>query len=194
MNLSILIAEDEVLTRMAVKEMLEKAEYLVCAETNDGLKAVELAKSMMPDLAVLDIKMPGLDGLEVAKVMHSLNIPVLLLTSYSQPNFIKRAEKVSVYGYLVKPVTERELLPAVQIAYARWKDMQSKCEELSEVKNQLKNQKIIAHGKALLAQEKGITEYQAHQLLIQQAMSTRTTLVNAANRIIQQANKSDKQG
>jgi response regulator NasT len=128
---------------MDLKEMLEGAGYYVCGEANNGTKAVELAKQLMPDIAILDIKMPGLDGLEVAKILHSMNIPVILLTAYSQQNFINRAEKVAVYSYLIKPITERELLPAVQLAYARWKEMQNVQQELKDTQNTLKYQKII---------------------------------------------------
>lgn len=182
--LSVLIAEDEVLTRMAVKEILIEAGYFICAEAGDGETALDLATKLMPDLAILDIKMPYLNGLEVASALHNLNIPVILLTAYSQTNFVKRAEKVNVYGYLVKPITGRELLPAVQIAYARWKDMESKCKELSTIKEKFDNQKVIAHGKALLAQNREVSEYQAHQVMVQYAMSSRKTLLDVANILI----------
>ncbi|MHB8170100.1 MAG: ANTAR domain-containing response regulator [Thermincolia bacterium] len=183
-SLSILIAEDQSLTRMDLKEMLETAGHLVCANTNNGLKAVELAKQLNPDLALLDIKMPGMDGLDVAKVMHSLNIPVIILTAYSQPNFINRAEKVHVANYLVKPITERDLLPAVQITYAQWKEMQSVREQLQNVQNTLESQKIIAHARLWLAKEDNISEYEAHVKLIKTAMNRRITLIELANELL----------
>ena len=182
--LSILIAEDEPLTRLDTREILEAAGHIVCGESNNGLKAVELAKQLSPDLAILDIKMPGLDGIEAAKALNDLNVPVLLLTAYSQPAFIKRAEKVNVYGYLVKPITERDLLPAVQIAYARWKAMQDVRSELERTQTQLKNQKIIAKAKALLAADKHISDYEAHQLLIRRSMDERIPLAELAKKII----------
>lgn len=183
-KLSILIAEDEILTRLDLKEMLLAAGHLVCGETNNGQKAVELAKQVMPDLVILDIKMPGMDGIEVAKNMQMMNIPAILLTAYSQQNLISRAEKVSVYGYLVKPITERDLLPAVQIAYARWKEMQCMQQELKETQSKLKNQKILAHARAILAKQHGISEYEAHQLLVHEAMQQRVTLIEKAVQIV----------
>ena len=183
-QLSILIADDEALIRLDIKEMLQGAGHIVCAEANNGLKAVELAKAFAPDLAILDVMMPELDGLEVAKILHSLNIPVLLLTAYSQSKFINRAEKVSVYGYLVKPITERDLLPAIQIAYARWREMQDVRAKLENSQLELQSQKIIARARALLSKRDGISDYEAHQLLIHQAMDFRITVVKLAAQIV----------
>jgi response regulator NasT len=188
-RLSILIAEDQSLTRMDLKEMLETAGHFVCANTNNGQKAIELAKQLNPDLALLDIKMPGLDGLEVAKVMHSLNIPVIILTAYSQENFINRAEKVHVLNYLVKPITEHNLLPAVQITYSRWKDIKSMRKKLENTQNTLKYQKVIAHARTWLAKDNNISEYEAHDQLIRMAMNRRITLIQLANEIINDCNK-----
>jgi len=189
-SLSILIADDEALTRLDIKEILQGAGHIVCGEANNGAKAVELAKSLAPDLAILDVMMPGLDGLEVAKILHSMNIPVLLLTAYSQPNFINRAEKVRVYGYLVKPITERDLLPAIQIAYARWKEMQDVRAKLENTQLELQSQKLIARARAILATREGVSPSEAHQLLIHQAMDLRVTVVKRAGQIVNEATKS----
>jgi Response regulator with putative antiterminator output domain len=186
--LSILIADDEALTRLDIKEMLQGAGHIVCGEAKNGAKAVELAKSLAPDLAILDVKMPDLDGLETAKIIHSMNIPVLLLTAYSQPNFINRAEKVNVYGYLVKPITERDLLPAVQIAYARWREMQDVRMKLETTQLELQSQKLIAHARAILAAREKVSNNEAHQLLIRQAMNRRITVVKLAAQIVQGLN------
>jgi len=183
-KISILIAEDETLTRMDLKEMLEEAGYTVCAEAGDGQKAVELDQKLKPDLAILDVKMPGMNGLDAAKVMQKLNIPVILLTAYSQQNIVSRAEKVAVYGYLVKPVTEKDLLPAVQIAYARWKEMQQVQQELEDTKEKLEGQKLIDHAKAILAKENNISIYDAHRLLQKAAMEERISLIEKARQII----------
>jgi len=189
-ELSILIADDEALIRLDIKEMLQGAGHIVCAEANNGRKAVELAKSFAPDLAILDVMMPGLDGLEVAKILHSMNIPVLLLTAYSQSKIINRAEKVSVYGYLVKPITEQDLLPAIQIAYARWREMHDVRSKLVMTQQELHSQKLISRAKAILASREAITEYEAHQLLIHQAMDLRITVVKLAAQIVNKATKS----
>ena len=187
--LSILIADDEALTRLDIKEMLQGAGHIVCGEANNGSNAVELAKSLAPDLAILDVMMPGLDGLETAKILHSMNIPVLLLTAYSQPKFINRAEKVNVYGYLVKPITERDLLPAVQIAYARWKEMQAVRAKLENTQHELQSQKLIARARALLAARDGVSEYEAHQKMIHKAMDLRIPVVKLAAQILNEATK-----
>lgn len=183
-TLSILIAEDQTLTRMDLKEMLEGAGYVVCADTNNGLKAVELAKQLRPDLAILDIKMPGLDGLDVASVFHAMNIPVIILTAYSQVSFVNRAEKTYVYNYLVKPITERDLLPAIQITYSRWKELQNVQTELKNMEKRLLEEKVISHAKAIIAKNNGSSEYDAHKLLIKNAMNQRITLSECAEKII----------
>jgi AmiR/NasT family two-component response regulator len=185
--LSILIADDEELTLMDMREMLQDEGYIVCGEANSGKEAIELAKKLSPDLAILDVNMPEPDGIEVAKMLHSMNIPVLLLTAYSQPNYINRAEKVHVYGYVVKPFTERELLPAIKIAYARWKEMQQVRQELMETKTQLENQKIISRARNIIAAQQNITVQEAHQTLIQEAMRLRITLAEKARRVIKAA-------
>ena len=188
-ELSILIADDEVLIRLDIKEILQGGGHIVCGEAKNGAKAVELAKSLAPDLAILDVMMPGLDGLEAAKIIHSMNIPVLLLTAYSQPKYINRAEKVSVYGYLVKPITERDLLPAIQIAYARWREMQDIRRKLEHTQHELHSQKLIARARAILAARDGVNDYEAHQLLIHQAMNLRMTVVKLAAQIVNEATK-----
>lgn len=190
--LSILIADDEALTRLDIKEMLQGAGHIVCGEANNGAKAVELAKSLAPDLAILDVMMPGIDGLDTAKILHSMNIPVILLTAYSQTKFINRAEKVSVYGYLVKPITERDLLPAIQIAFARWREMQGVRLKLENIQLELQSQKLIARARAILASLNGINDYEAHQLLIHKAMDLRITVVKLATQIVDENTKVNK--
>lgn len=187
--LSILIADDEELTLLDLKEMLESEGYIVCGEAHSGKEAIELAKKLSPNLAIIDINMPELDGIETAKMLHSMNIPVLMLTAYSQPNYINRAEKVHVYAYVVKPFTERELYPAIKIAYARWKEMQQVRQELLETKTQLENQKVIAHARSIIAAQKNVTVQEAHHLLIQQAMCQRITLAECAGTVIREAGK-----
>lgn len=187
--LSILIADDEELMLLDLKEMLESEGYIVCGEAHSGKEAIELAKRLSPNLAIIDINMPEPDGIEVAKMLHSMNIPVLLLTAYSQPNYINRAEKVHVYAYVVKPFTERELFPAIKIAYARWKEMQQVRQELLETKTQLENQKVIAHARSIIAAQKNVTVQEAHHLLIQQAMYLRITLAEYAGSVIREADK-----
>jgi AmiR/NasT family two-component response regulator len=182
--LSILLAEDEVLIRVDIKEMLEKAGHIVCAECGDGMRAIELAKQTAPELVILDVMMPGLDGIETAKVMHSLNIPVVMVTAYSQPNTIKRAEAVHVYGYLIKPVSEKNLLATVQIAYGRWQDMCQVHQELQATKEQLENQKLIARARAFVQDRLSLSAQEAHNRMLREAMRHQVTVAQIARRII----------
>jgi len=115
-----------------------------------------------------------------------------LLTAYSQSKFINRAEKVSVYGYLVKPITERDLLPAIQIAYARWREMQAVRAKLENTQLELQSQKTIDRARSILAERNGISDYEAHQLLIHQAMDLRITVVKLAAQIVNEDIKVSK--
>ncbi len=183
-GLSILVAEDESLIRLDIVEMLEQAGHDICAEVGNGVKAVEMAKKMHPDLAILDIKMPGLDGIEVAKILHEMNIPVILLTAYTEQNIIRRAEKVSVYGYLTKPISEKDILPTIQIAYSRWKEMQNIRAELKETKKKLDGQSQLNHAKSILAGKHDLNELEAHKMLLHKAMENRISNIEMAKKII----------
>src|SRR5450759_343179 len=116
----LLIAEDETIIRLDLRELLERAGFEVCAEAHDGLEAVELARTELPDLAILDVKMPRLDGIEAAKrILDERPIPIVILTAYGQQELIARAVEAGVYGYLVKPFRETDLLSAIETARAR---------------------------------------------------------------------------
>lgn len=183
-SLDILIADDEALIRVDIKKMLESAGHRVCVECSNGMKAVDLAKQHMPDLAILDIKMPELDGLEAAQILHTFNIPAVIVTAYSQPHFISRAENVYVCGYLVKPILKQNLLATVRIAYARWDDMQHIRKELEKTKDRLEQQKIIARAQAVLVDYENIPAIKAYQRLAQESMRRRITLFDLAQDVI----------
>ncbi|SFL43434.1 ANTAR domain-containing response regulator [Pelosinus propionicus] len=187
--LSILLVEDEVLIRADMREMLEKAGHRVRAECGNGEQAVRLVKENVPDLVIMDIMMPGISGLEVAQCMYSLNIPVVMVTAHSQPRMLQRAESVHVYGYVVKPVSEKNLIAAVQIAYARWKDMYSTHQELDKTKENLKNQKLISQARSIIQDRLGISAGEAHKRLLQESMQRQTTPAQIAQRIIEKIKK-----
>ena len=187
-SLAILVAEDEALTRSDIRGMLERAGHVVCGECGNGRTAVELAQQLSPDLALLDIMMPGLDGIETAKILHGMNIPAVMLTAYSQPHIMKRAENVHVCGYLVKPVSEQNLQATIRIAHARWQEMQHVRRELAETKAQLEQQKIIARAKTILVGRHQLSEQAAHQLMIREAMALRIPLVELARRLVDDSN------
>lgn len=183
-SLAILVAEDEALTRLDIRGMLERAGHVICGECGNGRKAVELARQLSPDLALLDIMMPELDGIETAKILHGMNIPAVMLTAYSQPHIINRAENVHVCGYLVKPVSEQNLHATIRIAHARWREMQHVRRELAETREQLEQQKVIARAKTILVGKNRLSEQAAHQQMIREAMDLRIPLVELARRLI----------
>ena len=183
-SLAILVAEDETLTRLDIRGMLERAGHVICGECGNGRKAVELARQLSPDLALLDIMMPELDGIETAKILHGMNIPAVMLTAYSQPHIINRAENVHVCGYLVKPVSEQNLHATLRIAHARWREMQHVRRELAETREQLEQQKVIARAKTILVGKNHLSEQAAHQQMIREAMDLRIPLVELARRLI----------
>jgi len=155
----ILIAEDETLIRLDLKVMLERAGFEVCAEARDGEEAVALAASESPDLAVLDVKMPRLDGIEAARRMLAERpIPIVVLTAYGQEELVSRAVEVGVFGYLVKPFREADLLPAIQAARARHAELQTLREEAESLAEALATRKLVERAKGLLMERDGLTE------------------------------------
>ncbi|WP_110953413.1 ANTAR domain-containing response regulator [Anaerosinus massiliensis] len=183
--LSILIVEDEILIRVDIREIVEQAGHIVCGECGSGTQAVNLAKQMQPEMVIMDITMPGLNGLDTAQIMHGLNIPVVMVTASSQPKMIQRAEHVHVYGYVIKPVSEQNLIATIQIAYARWKDMCTMHKELDKIKKDLENQKLIAKARSIVQDRLGISAQQAHKRLLKEAMQHQTTLAAIAKQVVQ---------
>ena len=155
----ILIAEDETLIRLDLKVMLERAGFEVCAEARDGEEAVALAASESPDLAVLDVKMPRLDGIEAARrIIAERPIPIVVLTAYGQDELVSRAVEAGVFGYLVKPFREADLLPAIHAARARHEELQALREEAESLAEALATRKLVERAKGLLMERDGLTE------------------------------------
>ena len=162
----ILIAEDETIIRLDLRELLEKAGFAVCAEAKDGLEAVELARSERPDLAVLDVKMPRLDGIEAARrILDERPIPIVMLTAYGQDELVSRAVEAGVLGYLVKPFRETDLLPAIAAARARHEELTALREEAESLAEALAARKSIERAKGLLMAKEGLTEQEAFERL-----------------------------
>src|ERR1051326_3679623 len=140
----ILIAEDETIIRLDLRELLERAGYEVCAEARDGNEAVELARSAKPDLAIMDVKMPHLDGIEAARrILEERPIPIVMLTAYGQEELVTRAVEAGVFGYLVKPFREQDLLPAIQAARARHDELQALRDEAESLAEELAALEVI---------------------------------------------------
>ena len=158
----ILIAEDETIIRLDLKGLLEGAGFDVCAEARDGLEAVELARTAAPDLAVLDVKMPRLDGIEAARrILEERPMPIVMLTAYGQNELVSRAVEAGVFGYLVKPFRETDLLPAIETARARYEELSALREEAESLAEALAARKAIERAKGLLMEKEGLSEGEA---------------------------------
>jgi response regulator NasT len=158
----ILIAEDETIIRLDLKELLERAGHEVCAEARDGIEAVELARAQEPDLAVLDVKMPRLDGIDAARtILNERPIPIVMVTAYGQEELVSRAIEAGVFGYLVKPFREQDLLPAIHTARARHEELSALREEAESLADALAARKAIERAKGLLMEKEGLNEQDA---------------------------------
>ena len=158
----ILIAEDETIIRLDLRELLERAGFEVCAEARDGEEAVALARTELPDLALLDVKMPRLDGIEAAqRILDERPIPIVMLTAYSQEELVTRAVDAGVFGYLVKPFRESDLLPAIATARARHEELAALREEAESLAEALAARKAIERAKGLLMEREGLAEAEA---------------------------------
>jgi two-component system, response regulator PdtaR len=164
--LRILVAEDETIIRLDLKETLERAGHEVCAEARDGEEAVALARAERPDLAVLDVKMPRLDGIEAARrILAERPIPIVMLTAYGQDELVARAVEAGVFGYLVKPFRETDLLPAMQTARARHAELEALREEAESLAEALATRKVVERAKGLLMAQEGLSEEDAFRRL-----------------------------
>ena len=158
----ILIAEDETIIRMDLRALLEAAGFDICAEARDGEEAVELARETKPDVALLDVKMPRLDGIEAArKILDERPIPIVMVTAYGQDELVSRAVEAGVFGYLVKPFREQDLLPAIRTARARHEELVALREQADSLAEALASRKSIERAKGLLMEREGLTEQEA---------------------------------
>ena len=158
----ILVAEDETIIRLDLRGLLERAGYDVVAEARDGEEAVELARSEQPDLAIMDVKMPRLDGIEAARrILNERPIPIVMLTAYGQDELVSRALEAGVFGYLVKPFREQDLLPAIRTARARHEELTALREQADSLAEALAARKAIERAKGLLMERESLTEEEA---------------------------------
>ena len=158
----ILIAEDETLIRLDLRQLLETAGFEVCAEARDGEEAVTLARQEEPDLALLDVKMPRLDGIEAARrILGERPIPIVMVTAYGERELVARAIEAGVFGYLVKPFRETDLLPAIATAQARHEELSALRAEADSLAEALAARKAIERAKGLLMERDGLTEAEA---------------------------------
>ncbi len=184
-KLKIVIADNESIIRMDLKELLEEAGHNVVGEASNGKKAVELTKKHRPDLVIMDIKMPEMDGITAAKIIGDEKIaPVLLLTAFSQADIVEKAKHSGVLAYLVKPVREDNLFPAMEIALTRFKEIQQLELELSDVKNSLEMRKTLDRAKGILMDAYNLSESEAYRRIQQYSMAKRKTIKEIAEAIV----------
>ena len=175
----IVVAEDEALIRMDLVEMLKEAGYEVLAEATDGAHAIELVKEFKPDLAILDVKMPILDGISAAEEIISY-CPVLMLTAFSQRELVDRARDAGVMAYVLKPFTINDLIPAIEIAISRHVQMKSLADEVADLHERLESRKIIDRAKGILMAALNLTEPEAFSWIQKAAMDRRMTMKDVA--------------
>jgi two-component system, response regulator PdtaR len=181
----VVIAEDEAIIRLDLKETLEEEGYEVVGETGRGDEAVQLVREKSPDLAILDIKMPGLDGLSAAReITGERRAAVLILTAFSQRDLIERARDAGALAYLVKPFQRTELIPAVEVALGRFKEMQALFDEKQSLEDQLETRKVVDRAKGMLMDQHGRTEADAFAWIQRRAMQERVTMRDIAQQII----------
>jgi response regulator NasT len=179
----ILVAEDEALIRMDLVEMLQEAGYEVVAQATNGEEAIALAIEHQPDLAILDVKMPVLDGISAAEKIISI-APVLMLTAFSQKELVDRARDAGVMAYVVKPFTIGDLVPAIEIAISRHSQMKSLAEEVADLHERLETRKIIDRAKGILMKALNLSEPEAFSWIQRAAMDRRLTMKEVANAVI----------
>jgi AmiR/NasT family two-component response regulator len=155
----VLVGEDETLIRLDLRGMLESAGYEVCAEAHDGAEAVELARTTEPELALLDVKMPGLDGIEAARrILDERPIPIVIVSAYTESTLVERAAEAGVFGYLAKPFREEDLLPAIATARARFTQLAAVREQVDTLADALAARKAIERAKGILMAKQSLTE------------------------------------
>jgi len=179
----ILVAEDEALIRMDLVEMLQEAGYTVVAQASNGEEAIALATEYKPDLAILDVKMPILDGISAAEKIISI-APVLMLTAFSQRELVERARDAGVMAYVVKPFTIGDLVPAIEIAISRHTQMRSLAEEVADLHERLETRKIIDRAKGILMKALNLSEPEAFSWIQRAAMDRRLTMKEVAHAVI----------
>jgi AmiR/NasT family two-component response regulator len=181
----ILVAEDETIIRLDLKDLLERAGFEVCAEARDGEEAVELARSARPDLAIMDVKMPKLDGIEAARrILDERPIPIVMLTAYGQDEIVSRAVEAGVFGYLVKPFREQDLLPAIHAARARHDELQALRAEAESLSEALAARKVIERAKGLLMEKESLTEDEAFARLRRASQASQRPLKVIAEAVV----------
>ena len=181
----VIIADDEALIRMDLREMLTNLGYLVVGEVTDGRSAVNQARELRPDVVVMDIKMPDMDGIEAAQVLTEERIaPTVLLSAYGQRELVERAREAGVVAYLVKPYREEELAPAIEVALARFREFQTLQKQVDDLQAALETRKLVDRAKGILMDKQGLSEAEAFRKIQKMSMDNRKPMKDVAEAII----------
>lgn len=181
----VVIADDDPIIRMDLREMLNGLGYMVVGEAGDGQSAVNQARELRPDLVIMDIRMPEMDGIEAARTLTSEDIaPVLLLTAYSEPELVQRATQAGVIGYLVKPFREAQLGPAIDVTLSRFREFRQLRTELGNTREALEARKVIERAKGLLMERYNLSESDAFRRIQKRSMDTRKSMREVADAIL----------
>lgn len=194
MNKRVVLVEDESIVRMDVKMILEDAGYEVVGEAGHGEKAIEIVDQLKPDLIIMDIKMPKLNGLKASKVItQKYNIPILLLTAYSQKDFVDKAKEANIVGYIVKPVSSDRLIPSVEIALHQAEVSKQYEEKVKEADKRLKERKLVEKAKGVLMERFGYSEEVSFRKMRKMSMNKQVTLEKVAKHIIKKYSPNTKE-
>jgi response regulator NasT len=184
----VVIAEDEALIRLDLKEMLEEEGYTVVGEAGDGQRAVELAREHRPDLVILDVKMPVMDGISAAeKIAADQLAPVLMLTAFSQRDLVERARDAGAMAYLVKPFSKSDVVPAIEIAVSRFDELRTLSNEVSDLAERLETRKLVDRAKSVLQTQYGLTEPAAFRWVQKTSMDRRLSMRQVAEAVLEDA-------
>ena len=182
----VLIAEDEALIRLDLKEMLEEEGYDVVGEAGDGETAVSLAEQLRPDLVILDVKMPVMDGIAAAERIAGARVaPVVILTAFSQRDLVERARVAGAMAYLVKPFQKKDLLPTIEMATSRFAEIVALESEVSDLQERLETRKLVERAKGILMEKQGMTEPEAFRWIQRTAMDRRTSMKMVASAVLE---------
>jgi len=189
-NLDILLAEDESMVAISLQAQLQNLGHQVIASARTGYEAVDMAKRFTPDLVVMDVKMPELDGIEASRLIsQELFCPIILVTAFSDEALIERADQAGVSAYLVKPVSEKDLAPAIRLALSRFKELESLRQEVQNLEEALATRKLIARAKGILMDRDGVSENQAFYYIQRQSRDLRISMKEMAQSILHGTDK-----